>query len=263
MSLPGDSPKAAAEDDWEGHWGRFAASAERNPAQDLRHRAMLRALRRARTPIAHLLDVGSGQGDFLVKAVSARAAASYVGFELSRTGVAISRAKVPAARFFEVDLFEPSAESQEFLGWASAAVCSDVIEHVDDPVTFLRSLRRFMKSDALLVLTVPGGPMSKFDRHIGHRRHYDAESVRDVLSQGGFTVDEVQLAGFPFFNLYRLLVILRGDRLVRDVESSDGVGTLSLAASMAMRIFSVLFAFNLQSSPWGWQVVALARNGIA
>lgn len=248
------------EDDWDSHWDRYAASARLNPAQHMRHRSILAALRRGPWPIERLLDVGSGQGDFLDAAVRAGAARAYAGFELSESGVRISRSKVPQADVLQNDLLAPGEEAARFAGWASAAVCSDVIEHLDDPVGFLRALSTYLAAGALLVLTVPGGPMSQFDRHIGHRRHYDGKLVAEVLEKSGFVVEHVWLAGFPFFNLYRLLVVLRGSRLIADVESDARDEVASPLAKLVMTAFDVLFKYNLSNCRFGWQVVALARK---
>jgi SAM-dependent methyltransferase len=250
----------AQKDDWDEHWARYAASAAQNPAQTLRHTAILRALRGVAWPLERLLDVGSGQGDFMIRALHARVAREYAGFELSATGVALSCQKVPSAAFLRVDLFAPPVESELYRGWATAAVCSDVIEHVDDPVTFLRALGAYLAPGGTLIVTVPGGPMSKFDHHIGHRRHYSDRLVRSVLSDAGYEVERVWLAGFPFFNLYRLLVMARGDKLAADVEASDAGGISNGIALFAMRLFSVLFRFNLAHASLGWQVVARARK---
>jgi hypothetical protein len=97
--------------------------------------------------------------------------------------------------------------------------------------------------------------MSAFDRHIGHRQHFTAKSVRALLEQAGFVVERSTRAGFPFFNLYRLIVFLRGERLVDDVARGAG----QRPARLVMRIFGVLFRLNLTRSPWGWQVLAAAR----
>jgi SAM-dependent methyltransferase len=249
-------------DDWERHWTRYAGWATLNPAQGLRHGAILDVLKNERLPIARLLDIGSGQGDFLARACAAHVADAYAGFELSAAGVNASHSKVPQAEFVELDIFAPSADANRFQGWATAAVCSDVIEHVDDPVVFLSSLRKYLGDKATLVLTVPGGPMSPFDRHIGHRRHFSRASVRQVLEEAGFAVSAVRLAGFPFFNLYRLMVIARGRQLIRDVEAPSTAPAKGVAR-LAMQAFALLFNFTLNDSPLGWQVVAIAHNSVA
>ena len=251
------------QDNWDSHWARYAESANLNPAQHMRHALILRALAEGGGVVERLLDVGSGQGDFLSTASQAGAAAAYAGLELSESGVRISRHKLPKAQILQVDLFNPSPESAAFEGWATAAVCADVIEHVDDCVDFLNRLGRYLAEGGRLVVTVPGGPMSAFDRHIGHRRHFSGRSLRQALAEAGFAVEKVWLAGFPFFNLYRLLVILRGRRLIADVESGNGRRAASGLARAVMSAFQLLFRFNLRSSPFGWQIVAIARKAQA
>ena len=194
-------------DDWSDHWQAYAESASRNPAQQMRHALILDCMRSAETPVDLLLDIGSGQGDFLSKAVRAGVARHYAGFELSEAGVGISRQKVPGAVFHQVDLVSPPPEISRYAGRADLIVCSDVIEHVDDPIAFCQIIREYLSPGGQVILTVPGGPMSAFDRHIGHRAHFTKASAPRVLEAAGFTVRTVVRAGFPFFNLYRLVVI--------------------------------------------------------
>jgi SAM-dependent methyltransferase len=245
-------------DNWDQHWDHYADAASRNPAQRMRHDLIVNLLRDA-PAAARVLDIGSGQGDLLVKLHAARPGVALAGFELSASGVEISRRKVPAGKFLVVDLFQPPAAAAPFAGWATEAVCSEVLEHVDSPVAFLKAARPYLAENARLVVTVPGGPMSAFDRHIGHRQHFTRESISRMLGEAGFAVERVCLAGFPFFNLYRLVVIARGEKLAADVESG-GRGASSRLADMVMAVFRGLFKLNLTNSPWGWQVVAVARK---
>jgi hypothetical protein len=94
--------------------------------------------------------------------------------------------------------------------------------------------------------------MSAFDRSIGHRRHFTPGSLSQILRESGFRVESAHRAGFPFFNLYRLAVIARGRHLTRDI------GRGSATASTAMSTFGHLFRLNVDRSPFGWQIVALA-----
>ena len=249
-----------APDDWDAHWSHYAESAEENPAQRMRHDFIARLLGEDRgNGSMRLFDFGSGQGDLAQKLESLLPKAELVGAELSESGVAIARQKVPRASFFVADIFSPPEALQQFAGWATHGVCSEVLEHVDDPASFLKEGSKYLAPDARLIVTVPGGPMSAFDRHIGHRQHFNRTKVRAILEEAGFSMERIYLAGFPFFNLYRLLVIARGKRLARDVESKPG-GASSGAACFAMKVFRVLFHANLLDSPFGWQVVAIARK---
>ncbi len=247
-------------DDWDAHWERYAEAAGRNPAQRMRHALITRFLReRAGSAAMRVMDVGSGQGDLLVKLRSAFPAASLFGVELSRAGVEISRRKAPEATVLEADMFNPPDGLRPFIGWATHAVCSEVLEHVDSPAAFLEAVRPYLTDGSILVVTVPGGPMSAFDRHIGHRRHFTRESIAACLDEAGFEADRVCLCGFPFFNAYRATVIARGERLARDVEKGQR-GAGGALARAVMAAFRALFRFNLTDSRFGWQVVAVARK---
>jgi SAM-dependent methyltransferase len=249
----------AEHDNWDEHWDRYAAAASQNPAQQMRHRLMEKLLRRHAPTAGRVLDLGSGQGDFMVQLHRAMPQVELLGFELSASGVEFSRRKVPAGKFFVVDLFQPPAEVQGYAQWADAAVCSEVLEHVDSPVDFLKAARPYLATDARLVVTVPGGPMSAFDRHIGHRQHFTRESISRYLTEAGFAVDRVYLSGFPFFNLYRCVVIARGEKLATDVNAGQG-GFSAWLAGAVMAVFRGVFRLNLMDSPFGWQVVAVARK---
>jgi SAM-dependent methyltransferase len=248
-------------DDWDSHWQHYAAAAKRNPAQQMRHALITRLLGQgvgADGSGTRILDIGSGQGDLIVQLRRALPAAEFRGMELSASGVEISRNKVPSAHFVVADLFQPPAELAAWTGWATGAACSEVLEHVDDPAEFLRRARVYLGKGARLVVTVPGGPMSAFDRTIGHRQHFTRASLRHTIEAAGLVVDRVYLSGFPFFNLYRLLVILRGDQLAADLTGKPTSFSARLAAG-AMSLFRGLFRWNLMDSPFGWQVVATAR----
>jgi len=175
-----------------------------------------------------------------------------VGIELSREGVERARIAVPSATFVQRDLLSDSEVEPRLRGWATAAVCSEVLEHVDEPQRLLRRVVPYLEPGCRLVVTVPGGPMSAFDLSIGHRRHFTPQTLSQLLRESGFRVERSQRAGFPFFNLYRLVVITRGRQVSRDVDGG------STTASAAMSAFDRLFRFNLDRSPFGWQIVAVA-----
>jgi SAM-dependent methyltransferase len=249
---------ASTADDWDAHWSQYAESNARNPAQVYRRRLIGEALAldAARAPV-RLLELGSGNGDFARDILQTHPSISFVGVDGAETGVAIARAKVPAGVFVRADLTRPASLPEQYRGFATHAVCSEVLEHVDDPVALLRTARALFAPGCRLVITVPAGPLSAFDRHIGHRRHFTPESLDCVLSAAGLRPAQLSAAGFPFFNLYRLAVVARGPALIRDAASRDG-DDLPLTARAVIRLFSTLFRFNRDRGRHGWQLVAVA-----
>jgi trans-aconitate methyltransferase len=243
-------------DDWDRHWYDYAESAATNPAQAYRRRLVLRFLASSGNGRpARVLDIGSGTGDLAAEIRDAFPTAELLGLDVSAAAVERAARKVPEATFLQHDLVSGSEADAMHRSWATHAVCSEVLEHVEDPSALLESARSYLAPGCKLIVTVPGGPISAFDRHIGHRQHFTAQSMRALLEQAGFVVERASRAGFPFFNLYRLVVLLRGERLVDD--AARGAGTRP--ARLVMKIFGLLFRLNLTSSPWGWQVLAAAH----
>lgn len=246
-------------DDWDGHWDEYSQAAQANPAQAYRRDIIFSLLGLSGSGASvRILDIGSGQGDMAVTLHSAYPQAKIVGLELSASGVEISHRKVPEARFLQCDLLAEDYPPQDLRGWATHAVCSEVIEHVDDPLTLLRRSRAYMTPGCELVLTAPGGPMSAFDKHIGHRRHFRPSDIESLFRKAGYVPKLVKRAGFPFFNIYRCLIVFRGRQLIEDLSARQNP-TASRSAGMAMMLFRGLFHFNFDSSPWGWQMVGKAQ----
>lgn len=245
-------------DDWNLHWKAYAESAAMNPAQAYRRLLIFRALDlgRAARPV-RLLEIGSGQGDLSRELKERHPDIELVGMDLSDEGVAIARAKVPDAAFFQQDLRNPVALPERYRRWATHAVCSEVLEHLDDPLAAIENARSCLAPGGRLVVTVPAGPMSAFDRHIGHRRHFTPGALGELLQAAGLEIIALHGAGFPFFNLYRLTVVARGKRLIAD---AGGDRPLPTAARAAMRVFSKLFGLNTDEGLRGWQLVATAAE---
>lgn len=257
-----DGAAGAAADDWEAHWGNYASSAEDNPAQAYRRRRVFALLSEA-APVVRLLDIGAGQGDLLRFASAQFPAASLAGVELSEKGVAACRVKVPAAHVVQRNLMADAPVEPDLAGWATHAVCSEVLEHVDDPARLLRNASAYLAPGCTVVVTVPGGPRSAFDKHIGHRRHFTPGRLAETLARAGLADIRVQAAGFPVFNLYKLVVIARGNRLINDARNAAGTTTVppttAKIAGAAMAGFDRMFRFALADNRWGWQLLAAAR----
>jgi SAM-dependent methyltransferase len=255
LAPPGEP---AQRDDWDRHWQDYSDAAEQNPAQRYRRQIVFELLALGDQP-ARVLDVGSGQGDFAAELLRRHPAAELLGLEVSEAGIEIARRKAPTASFVQRDLTRREELDPAQRGWAMHAVCSEVLEHVDDPRELLANAAAYMAPGCRLIVTVPGGPMSAFDRHIGHRRHFSPNDLGTLVGEAGFEVETTSGAGFPFFNLYRGVVILRGRRLVEDV-SGGGSGSESRLARATMAAFRPLFRLNRLRGERGWQTIAVARR---
>jgi len=239
--------------DWDKHWSDFDESTQFNPAQQYRFKLISDALHRF--PASRLVDIGCGQGDLLRYVSREFPMMELYGFELSESGVESTRAKVPGAAVEVLDLLSEGASDRLVHVKADIATCSEVLEHVPDPRRFLERAKLALRPGGTLIVTVPGGPRTAFDKAIGHIRHFDRASAGELLKDAGFDAVQVFGAGFPFFDLYKLAALARGEKVASDYQ-----GDPSKVFSGAMRFFRTAFRFNLNNSPFGWQIVVTGER---
>ena len=110
-----------------------------------------------------------------------------------------AHARSLSAEFAQRDLLQKEKLDDDQRGLATLAVCSEVLEHVDQPEVLLCNAADYLASGCRLVVTVPGGPRSAFDRHIGHRRHFTASRLRRLLEESGFEDVTVRQSRIPIF----------------------------------------------------------------
>lgn len=249
---------APSQDDWDHHWDVHGALADSNPANVYRRYLVTKLLGDIHDG-ATVLDIGSGQGELAIYLKQVNPGATVWGAENSSVGVERSRSAAAAlgveVNFIQRDLLKP-VEAEADQAPATHAVCSEVLEHVDDPVRLMRNAIGLLAPGCRVVVTVPGGPRTAFDKHIGHRRHYSAPSLCEVLTEAGLDVQRVLRAGFPFFNCYKLAVMANGRRLIQSTRGTPGRSPSRLEAGM-LRAFDAAFSYNSEDSTFGWQMAAL------
>jgi SAM-dependent methyltransferase len=137
----------------------------------------------------HLLDVGSGDGDFLRRAKTA-------GYEV--VGQEINPAAVASARDAGLDVRLGPLEEAGFAPQSFDAVrLWHVLEHVAEPLAILKTARALLSPSGVLIVGVPdfdsparrmfgarwGGLQLPF-----HRHHFNPTTLRRALGVSGFRV---------------------------------------------------------------------------
>jgi SAM-dependent methyltransferase len=140
------------------------------------------------------LDVGASSGDFVEAASRGR---DIEGLELSERAVEEARARGLRMHCGSIEEFEPAEPYATITAF-------DVLEHLREPRLFLRRLRSWLEDDGRLVLTLPD--VSSFYPRWLMRRHwffyapnehlfyYDPDTVRRLLEEEDFHVDQVRTA---------------------------------------------------------------------
>ena len=169
----------------------------------------LGALAAMRPPPARLLEIGSGYGLFLKAAAEAGYLVS--GVELSRTGVAhatdVLGLEVFCGQLADAPLGGPTDPKAE-------VICFwDTLEHVPDPLEFLRQVRLRLAPDGVFALSVPY--ISSVPARVLGRRwwtlkpeqhiwHFTPDTLRLVAARAGLVVTDVVRSPIRRANAARL-----------------------------------------------------------
>ncbi|MFN2428191.1 MAG: class I SAM-dependent methyltransferase [Candidatus Binatia bacterium] len=140
-----------------------------------------------RAPGCRVLDAGCGEG-FGTQTL-ADVADEVLGVDYSSVAVAECRRhwSKPNLRFEQVDLVSPGGFSETF----DLVINFQVLEHIDDPLPFLRGLRDRLEASGTLVLTTPNR-LRTVSENPFHIREFTAAELRDLLSQ---VFSRVEIAG--------------------------------------------------------------------
>lgn len=99
----------------------------------------------------HILDAGCGEGFFTEKMCAKFPHASIVGCDGAQEALSIASNSVPMVRFEQANIYDMPYKDKEF----DLVVCSEVLEHLEDPRSALCELDRVGKN---LLVTVPHEP---------------------------------------------------------------------------------------------------------
>ena len=152
-------------------------------AEDLIERHGLRGKR--------VIEVGCGDGDFL-KLLVQKGAASAVGFDPSYTPGSPTELEDGKVQV-HVEMFPPAGQEQR---WdADMLVCRQVLEHVPDPLDFLRTIRSGLPTDrpTSVVFEVPNvfptlDDLTTWDVIYEHKTYFSIGSLAHLMAKAGFAV---------------------------------------------------------------------------
>ncbi|KAB7743265.1 methyltransferase domain-containing protein [Nostocoides sp. F2B08] len=147
-----------------------------------------------------------------------------------------------------------------------AVAAFDVVEHCEPESLALHEMRRVLRPDGVLVLSVPAYQWAWSDHDVanGHYRRYTRPRIVDAVTAAGFTVDRATYAFaavFPMFAAERLL------RRVRDRGRTAGAADIATVPTVPRPLHHALMGLcrldeRLLASrdlPFGSSVLLAAR----
>lgn len=107
-----------------------------------------------------------------------------------------------------------------------AAICVEVLEHVENPESFLAEIARVLKDEAPLLLTVPWSARRHYIPHDYHR--FTRERLKVLLETSGFAAVEIRERGNDIGVIANKLVVMTA-RLLKPRRLSHLFWSLPLA----------------------------------
>jgi trans-aconitate methyltransferase len=132
------------------------------------------------------LEVGCGTGYVLEGISKAFPTAEIHGAEYYEEGLGFARARVPTARFSQLDVTKMT-ESNRY----DAIGAFDVIEHIEEDQKALINLARALTPNGKLIISVPQHQWlwSSTDEAACHVRRYSSKDLEKKLLQAGLKLD--------------------------------------------------------------------------
>ncbi|GAA3752874.1 hypothetical protein GCM10022225_41930 [Plantactinospora mayteni] len=137
------------------------------------------------------IEIGSGLGDYAIE--WAPFLERFTATEADPDRLVALKERLASEPTIEVrQMLLPNTEQGDY----SAAVSYNVLEHIEDHVGALRSMRNLVRPGGAIVLIVPAFEfaMSPADIATGHVRRYTKKTMRAALDEAGLEIETLHYA---------------------------------------------------------------------
>jgi SAM-dependent methyltransferase len=178
------------------------------------------------------------------------------GIDLAERRIEANRRQMPEIEWLAADL---DGETRFPAGWSAAfaaITAMEIVEHLDHPAAFLRSVRQLaVPGRGFLLLTTQSGPLRETERRVGHRRHWSVDEMTGLLRSTGWRPERVWNTGWPFHDLSKWWANRNPD------GSMARFGDRAYGLSERLVCQALRVAFRLNSQHRGAQLFAVAVAG--
>ena len=126
-------------------------------------------------------------------------------------------------------------------------MCGEVLEHIEDDVSFLENINRLADENAVLILTVPLDMRlwSKADEDAGHFRRYTKQEILEKVEKCGFEVEKYLIWGWPLVR-YLMPFIRSQQTQMMGADSKKGSNKKKFLSrfKFILRFVKYLFLFD-------------------
>ena len=158
-----------------------------------RHVRLIRAM--CSKPDANILDIGSGYG-FFINELSSAGYTNITGIEISseRRSIAMQHTDIPV---IDYDINSPDRD----IGQYDLITCFHVLEHMADPIQFLKNIRALISDNGIFICEVPNvnellletcSAYNDFYWIRAHLNYFNAVTLENCFHKAGYTGIEIK-----------------------------------------------------------------------
>jgi 2-polyprenyl-3-methyl-5-hydroxy-6-metoxy-1,4-benzoquinol methylase len=239
-------------DSYDEQWNRLHDFIQFNPGARHRRRLLEETLKQTNLTQPTVIDAGCGLGFNVSAIISALPDSNITGIDFSATAIEGAARRFPNHHWKVVNLNTPSE-----LFSADVVVCTEVIEHVDDPLLLLQNLNLIVRRGGFLVLTTQSGKIHQTEKMVGHLQHFKINQLEESLCRMGYQIRSSTTWGWPGYVIIKYVGNINARRTM-DALGSGRYGFIARTINYVAFIFSGIF--SRENSSRGSQIVLLAQK---
>lgn len=202
-----------------------------------------------------LLDVGCGTGIMLKKLIKY---GEVFGVDISKFAIEFCKKRTLKK------IFLSSATDLQFPdNYFDLVLVLDILEHLEDDLECLEEVKRVLKTDGVLILSVPAFPFlfSYHDIVLGHKRRYEKKELSKKISSLGFKIYKLTFTNFFIFPI--VFIVRNTKKLIKSK------GKLNCDIGILPKFFNdlliVLYKLEVEilkktNFPWGVSLLCIAKK---
>jgi len=158
-----------------------------------------------------ILDIGCGKGNFLLEFSKKNPEWKLFGVELSKNALKFAKQNLPSVTLHE-GLFNSNMFDEKF----DIIATMGVLEHLEEPKTFLKEISFNLKDDGLFFFDVPNFKLNPIDLHVfDHLNHFTKETLQNLINSSNFNIVKI----IEFSDKLPLFIICKKTSVKQSVQN--------------------------------------------
>lgn len=162
-------------------------------------------------------------------------------------------------KYFKYDIFEKREDMKEKYDFI---FLFDILEHLNDPKTFLETASFYLKKGGIVFINVPAfqSLYGTYDKAVGHKIRYDRETVNNWLGSGMFKVEDFRYWGMSISPLVLIRKILTRSSTDEEKIVRRGMKTPGKFVNSVLKLFAKLETSLISHPPFGCSLMLTLRK---